>query len=129
MSVQVSMMNSTVFKLVVAGGREFNDYPLLKERLDFFLMDVDIKDIEIVSGKARGADFLGERYAEENGILIKEFPADWDTHGKRAGYIRNSEMASYGTHCVVFWDGVSKGSKMMIELAKRKGLVVRVVKY
>lgn len=115
-------------RLIVAGGREFNDYELLKEKLDNLLIN-NTDDVEIVSGKARGADSLGEKYAKEKGYTVKEFPAKWNEYGKRAGYLRNEEMALYATHCVCFWDGKSKGTKHMIDLAKKSNLNLRVVSY
>ena len=115
-------------KLIIAGGREFNDYELLKEKLDNLLIN-NTDDVEIVSGKARGADSLGEKYAKEKGYPVKEFPAKWNEYGKRAGYLRNEEMALYATHCVCFWDGKSKGTKHMIDLAKKSNLNLRVVSY
>jgi hypothetical protein len=75
---------------------------------------------EVVSGCAHGADKLGERWAASLKIPVARFPADWDTHGKRAGFIRNSEMAEYADACIVFWNGTSKGTKHMIDIAKRK---------
>lgn len=99
----------------------------MQSKLDFFLENKT--DVEIVSGTARGADQLGERYAFEHGFPVKHFPADWDQHGKSAGYIRNAQMAEYADAAVIFWDGMSRGSKHMIDLAKAKGLRVRVVKY
>ena len=116
-----------IFKVIVAGTRTFDDYELLKSKLDFFLKNQT--DVEIVSGTARGADALGERYAAERGLAVKQFPADWDRYGRSAGYRRNAEMAEYADAAVVFWDGKSKGSKHMIDLAKEKGLPVRVVLY
>lgn len=115
-------------KLIIAGGRYFNNYELLKEKVDYFLSN-ESGDIEIVSGKARGADSLGEKYAKEKGYPVKEFPAKWNEYGKRAGYLRNEEMALYATHCVCFWDGKSKGTKHMIDLAKKSNLNLRVVSY
>ncbi len=114
-------------KIIVAGSRDFNDYELLKNELGFVLNNKN--DIEIVSGTAKGADRLGENYAKEFNLKLKKFPADWDTYGKRAGYIRNEEMAKYADKCIVFWDGESKGSKHMIDLAKKHGLEVIVIKY
>ena len=116
-----------IFKVIVAGTRTFDNYELLKSKLDFFLKNKT--DIEIVSGAARGADQLGERYAAERGLSLKRFPADWDRYGKSAGYRRNVQMAEYADAAIVFWDGVSSGSKHMIDFAKRKGLQVRVVLY
>ncbi len=123
--------STPTIKLIVAGGRDFQDYSLLKARLDHLLSNAIARgdQIEIVSGRARGADSLGERYAKENGYPVKEFPADWDLHGRSAGFKRNAEMADYGTHLAAFWDGSSRGTKSMIDLAKKKGLVVRVTRY
>jgi hypothetical protein len=112
-------------KLIVAGSRDFTDYEFLKSKLDFLLQN---KHAEIVSGTARGADKLGERYAEEKGLPIKQFEADWNGLGKRAGWVRNKAMAEYATHCVVFIKDNSPGSKMMIDLAKGYKLELRVYK-
>jgi len=114
-------------RVIIAGGRKFNDYNLLKEKCDHYLLNA--KEIEIVSGTAYGADKLGELYAEERGYPIKRFPADWDKYGKGAGYIRNARMAEYADYLILFWDGMSRGSKNMYDIAKKKGLEVKVVKY
>ncbi|QDP66524.1 MAG: hypothetical protein Tp1111DCM1126091_30 [Prokaryotic dsDNA virus sp.] len=114
-------------KVIIAGGRDFNDYALMKRKLDH-LFSKRMPD-EIVSGNARGADALGERYAKEHSIDLKLFPANWSEHGRAAGHIRNAEMANYGTHLVAFWDKRSRGTLNMIETAKKKGLNVRVVYY
>ncbi|GAA4879349.1 hypothetical protein GCM10023310_69380 [Paenibacillus vulneris] len=116
-----------MFKVIVAGSRSFNDYELLKEKLDALLMNKT--DIIIVSGAARGADKLGERYAHEKGYSVSSHPADWDQYGKSAGYIRNEEMAKESDALVAFWDGISRGTKHMIDLANKHGLMVRVVRY
>lgn len=116
-----------MIKVIVAGGRDFDNYELLKTKLDFLLKEVT-EPIEIVSGTANGADKLGEKYAREKGLPIKQFPADWSL-GRGAGYIRNKQMAEYATHCVCFWDEKSKGTQHMINLAKAEELKLRVVKY
>lgn len=120
-----------MFKVVIAGGRNFNNYDLLKAKCDELLSKKvkEGKKIVIVSGKAKGADSLGERYAQEKGYDVAEFPADWDTYDKRAGYMRNKQMAEYGDACICFWDGISKGSKHMIDLSKKQGIPVRIVNY
>lgn len=116
-----------MFKVIIAGTRSFDDYELLQAKMDHLLSRRC--EVEIVSGTARGADQLGERYAAARGFALKRFPADWDTYGKSAGYRRNAEMAEYADAAVVFWDGKSKGSKHMIDLARAKGLEVRVIVY
>ena len=115
-------------KIIVAGGRDFSDYELLKEKLDE-LIGENKEDLEIVSGMARGADTLGVQYANERGYKIKKFPAQWDKYGKSAGYKRNEEMAKYSDTSVCFWDGNSKGTKHMIDLSNKYGLKTFVVNY
>jgi len=120
-------------KVIVAGSRTFNDYELLKETLDTFKMYLAKKcvdePIEIVSGTARGADKMGEQWAKENGCVIHEFKPDWDGLGKYAGYKRNEDMAKFADAAIIFWDGVSKGSKHMIDLAKYYKLKIRIQYY
>lgn len=124
-------MSGKVFRLIVAGSRGFKNYDYLKNRLDYYLSETE-GEIEIVSGTARGADQLGERYAAERGLLIKRMPADWERHGLRAGYLRNEEMAKYAAPdggCICFWDGKSSGTGHMIDLAKKYNLKLRVIKF
>lgn len=117
-----------MFKVIIAGGRDFNDYNLLKSKCDFYLSKIN-EEIEIVCGGAKGADSLGERYAKEKGLSIRYFCADWDLYGKSAGYRRNVEMGNYADALIAFWDGKSKGTKHMIDYALMKKINVRVVKY
>jgi len=112
-------------KIIVAGSRSFLDYDFLCQKLDRLLSQTQ-EEVEIVSGTAAGADRLGERYAAEHGLPVKQFPADWDGLGKKAGHVRNAQMAAYSTHCVLFWDGRSRGTAGMAALAKKHGLVLRL---
>lgn len=114
-----------MFKIIVAGSRDFFDYEFLKERLDNALKNIT-EEIEIVSGKAKGADTLGEQYAKERGYKIKEFPADWNGLGRKAGPLRNEEMAKYANACVVFRKNFSRGSSDMINRAKNHLLKLKV---
>lgn len=100
-------------KVIIAGSRTIEDYTLILESMS------GVGATEIVSGCARGVDTLGEMWASNHFISIKQFPADWDTHGKSAGYIRNSEMADYADFLVALWDGESKGTDHMINLMKK----------
>lgn len=117
-----------MYKVIIAGSREFNDYQLLVSKVNQILIN-RLPDVEIVSGTCRGADKLGEQYATEYNLSIKQFPADWNTHGKKAGYLRNVEMAKYADACIVFWNGTSKGTKHMIDIATNRGLPLRIIKY
>jgi hypothetical protein len=112
-------------KVIIAGGRNFNDYNVLCQNCDKLLNLQE--NVEIVSGTASGADKLGERYASLKGYTVKQFPAEWDKYGKSAGYKRNEEMAKYADVLIAFWDGKSKGTKHMIDLAKKHSLKVEVV--
>ena len=118
-------------KVIIAGSRTFTDYALLKDTLDelaFRTYPFDFS-IEIVSGTARGADKMGEQWAKENGKVIHEFKPDWDGLGKSAGYRRNEDMAKFADAAICFWDGTSRGTKHMIDLAKQYKLKLKIVRY
>lgn len=106
-------------KVIIAGTRDFNDYKRLKHDLDLYRTTANIT--EIVSGGCRGADLLGEKYAKENNIPVKRFPANWEVYGKKAGPIRNAEMAEYADCLIAYWDSKSRGTKNMIETMRKKG--------
>lgn len=114
-------------KVIIAGGRDFNNFDLLCEKCDKILSRQT--EIEIVSGRARGADQLGERYAKERGYPIKMFPAKWSELGKQAGYVRNVEMAEYADGLIAFWDMESKGTEHMIDIARERKLKIRIITY
>jgi len=118
-------------KLIVAGSRSITDREMVFSKLDqiteHYLANHP-EEIEVVSGGARGVDELGEQWAKARGFRLTVFPAQWAKHGKRAGYLRNEQMAEYATHLVAFWDGQSRGTKHMIDIARRRGLQVRIVR-
>jgi hypothetical protein len=113
-------------RVIIAGGRDFNDYEKLKKVCDRMLCG---REWVIISGTARGADQLGEKYAREHGFEIERHPADWDKHGKSAGYRRNRKMADRANAVVVFWNGGSRGTGHMIDIAKELGLPIHVESY
>jgi hypothetical protein len=109
-------------RTIIAGSRDMTDYSVVCTAMLDFAEEVT----EVVSGEARGVDRLGEKWATMRGIPVKRFPANWDRFGRSAGYKRNTEMARYAEALVAIWDGKSKGTKNMIDEAKRLGLVVHV---
>ena len=118
------------YKVIIAGGRDFVDYNLLREKVNNILIEKRATHkIVIVSGCARGADTLGMRYASENTFDVDEYPAEWDKYGKKAGYMRNVEMAENADALIAFWDGKSKGTKHMIDIATERNLPIRVIRY
>jgi hypothetical protein len=136
----------TEFKLIVAGGRDFKDYPRLCAQINAMALDI-YKDraVSIVSGLAGGADALGKRFGDEHGVLVHEFPARWDdltapgaviktnSQGKpynaKAGFDRNEDMARFADGLLAFWDGRSPGTSHMINFMTKLSKHVRVVKY
>jgi glycerophosphoryl diester phosphodiesterase len=117
-----------IMRVIVAGSRNFNCFEKLTNAMNEYLKDAIYgNDFEIVSGGAKGADRLGEQYARLYGATVKQFIPDWNGLGRRAGMVRNEQMAKYATHLVAFWDGMSPGTRHMIEFAKRSGLTVHVV--
>lgn len=124
------MENRPIYKIIIAGGRDFMDYNLLREKVNKILQEKRVTHkIVIISGCARGADTLGIRYASENVFDVEEYPAEWDKYGKKAGYMRNAEMAENANALIAFWDGKSKGTKHMIDIATEKNMPIRVIKY
>ena len=118
------------FRVIIAGTRDFSNYELLMEKCDNILSTKrQDSNIVILSGTAKGADRLGERYARERGFLLRRFPADWDKDGNKAGPIRNAKMADNADALIAFWDGTSRGTAHMIMTAKEKGLATRVINY
>jgi len=114
-------------KLVIAGTRYFDNYDLLKEEIDKFCNFNNVE--EIISGGSAGADTLAHKYALENNIRPNIFNADWKNLGRSAGPIRNTKMAENGDVLIVFWDGISRGTKNMMDQMKNRGKPVFCIKY
>ncbi len=115
------------YRVVVAGCRNFDDYEKLKAELEVYFLSVEPCTVIIVSGCADGADALGERYAAEHGLKIERCPAHWERYGRAAGPKRNMQMAKAADAVIVFWDGESRGTKNMIECAKKANKPCKVV--
>lgn len=128
-------------RVIIAGGRDFG-----KERRTHCKWRIanameqlftscgdgeapDWRGFVVLSGMADGADRLGHEWAAEKGITVEEYPADWTRFGKRAGFLRNMQMAEQADALVAFWDGESKGTRHMIETALKYGLEVHVYRY
>lgn len=123
-------------KLIIAGGRDFNDASLMARELNKLCDNTNEGsgiysgyDISVVSGMARGADALGHVLGKHSGMIVYEFPADWDRYGKRAGFLRNEAMARFADVLVAFWDGQSRGTSHMIETMQRLGKRTHVIRY
>lgn len=123
-------MPKPVFKLIVAGGRDFTDVDYIVREV-YDLMVNPLKDFEIVvvQGEARGADKSAKVAAQRLGLKCESVPAHWDKFGKSAGPTRNRQMADMSDGLLAFWDGESKGTADMISVMRRRDKNVRVRSY
>ncbi|MCQ2440707.1 MAG: DUF2493 domain-containing protein [Clostridia bacterium] len=114
-------------RIVVAGCRDFNDYNIAERYISNCISRIkNDYELRFVSGGCRGADMLGERFANENGYKIERHTANWELYGRSAGPKRNKEMVEVSDYVICFWDGKSKGTKTTIEFAKRLKKELRV---
>jgi hypothetical protein len=117
-------------KLIIAGSRDITNYAKVKPIIDKLIKENKLVVAEVFSGKAKGMDTLGEKWANENDIPVREFPALWNDlkakgaiikegyYGKynaKAGLDRNTEMGNGADAAIVIWTGDSSGSEHMIE--------------
>lgn len=115
-------------RIIVCGGVHFNDYEDFINKMDPLVESYE--NVTLISGHAKGADTLAEKYASEKGIPIKVFPAEWTKYGKAAGPIRNRAMLDYAKEqnpvVVAFWNGKSRGTGNMIKQAQKAGVECRI---
>ena len=114
-------------KLAIVGSRSFTEHLIGYIETDKIIKSEDISTI--ISGGAKGADRFGRMYARSRRINYQEFPADWDKYGKVAGMLRNAEMAKDCDLAIIFWDGLSNGTKNMINLLQTNGKPYTIVMF
>jgi hypothetical protein len=102
-------------KLAVIGSRNFSDSHILTQTLNMLHEEYNVTTL--VSGGAKGADIMGQRWAEIRSIETEIYIPDWNLHGKRAGLLRNQDIVNSADLIVAFWDGVSTGTRHAIDLA------------
>ena len=111
-------------KVIIAGSRTINSYEEVCKAVALSTFDIT----EVVSGGANGVDKLGEEWARNRGVPIKQFIPNWNL-GKRAGFDRNEQMAAYADALIAVHDGQSRGTAHMIMAAKKCGLEVYLHEY
>lgn len=111
-------------KIGVIGSRTFSDYTLLEKTLNQF-KSIDL----IVSGGAKGADLLSEKYAKEYNINTLIHYPDWNEHGRMAGFVRNSDIVNDSDIVIAFWDKKSKGTRDSIKKCHNKNTPVYIIFY
>ena len=114
--------------IAIVGGRDFNDYPLLKESILAYI-DAHEKPENIVSGGAKGADTLAAQFATEMGIPLLIFKPDYQRYGRGATLVRNTQIIENAEVVFAFWDGQSKGTKDSIKKAEKLEKELYIIKY
>lgn len=114
-------------RLLIYGSRTFEDENFAFDVLDAVqrrLIERGYDTFTVISGTCRGGDLIGEEWARLNGCDVVRFPADWKTHGKRAGFLRNTQMLVEGkpTHGIGFIVEGSKGAAMMSRILTSAGV-------
>lgn len=107
-------------RVIIAGSRSISS----QETVERVVKASGFKITEVICGGAPGVDRLGERYARMNKIPVRYFFALWNQYGRRAGIIRNCQMARAADALIAVWDGESPGTKHMLEEARTCGLRV-----
>ena len=138
--------------IAIVGSRDFEDYEYLKNILVSHIINTDIfketvrndlyersikhdyikyvsKHFKIISGGAKGADTLGERFAKDFNLDTLIFKPDWNMYGKSAGFVRNRKIIQNSDVVFAFWDGKSKGTKNSIDIAEELNKELHIVKY
>lgn len=111
-------------KLAIIGSR---DLPGSPETVATAIAQHNLAPTAVLCGEARGPDAWGRLWAEQRGIPVISYPADWERYGRSAGMIRNREMIAAADAVLALWDGVSKGTRDAISLARRRGIPVYLV--
>ncbi len=114
-----------LMRTIIAGCRYICYAPIIQIAIDHSGFNIT----EVVCGKAKGIDTLGECWAEDHDIPVRSFPANWNKFGKKAGFLRNIEMAKYADSLIAIWDRISPGTKHMIKIAHEYNLNVWIEYY
>jgi hypothetical protein len=113
-------------KLAIVGYRGFTDYHLFKRHLVEFI-EQHGEPVEIISGGAKGADAMAERYAKEENLPVVILKPDWKTQGRKAGILRNTDIVARCTHLLAFPSENGRGTQDTIKKAKRSGKIYKEV--
>ena len=107
-------------RTVIAGSRALQgptNAAALANAISLAAHHFGITPTVVLSGCAPGVDTLGEEWARANGLPVERHPANWAKYGNRAGHLRNATMAHQCDAVIALWDGVSKGTLDMVQLA------------
>lgn len=112
--------------LLIAGSRDLGRDETWNEIEKAYWLLSGVAPTHLITGCARGVDRWGEEwwkeYMTDDEDSILRFPADWFNLGRRAGYVRNEQMAERTHQAIIVWDGQSKGTKHMMDLLQKRGI-------
>ena len=111
-------------KTIIAGSRHYEN----REEFLKLVAEIPWEVTEVVCGMCNGVDMLGWHWAEDNGIPVKEFPAEWKKYHLAAGPIRNKQMAEYADALFALKTVESKGTANMVKQAEKFRLKILVRK-
>jgi hypothetical protein len=128
-------------RLLVCGGRMYgcisDDTPdslidqeterATAERLKLYDMLDQMAPDFVITGYAKGADQWADNWACMRNVPHRNYPADWKTHGKAAGPIRNQRMIDHGQPDLVLAFPGGRGTADMIRRARVAGVPVTEV--
>lgn len=119
-------------KVLVCGGRHYGLVGRGKslreacdERRDLTIylsgLHADTPITCVMHGGATGADSCAGQWAKTQGLPVEVFPADWTTHGRAAGPIRNRVMLDQQPALVVAFPG-GAGTRNLVKQAATRGI-------
>ena len=118
-------------RLLVCGSRTITDKNWIYSQIESYWYEhlACYSDPIMIEGAARGVDLIAKAYAVENDWKVEEYPADWEKHGRDAGYIRNDIMVKAADEVLILWDGERRGTKNDINLCKKYNKPHKIVLY
>lgn len=114
-------------RITIGGYRKYDNYDVFCKNVDAYISETGADEITILSGHCSGVDMMAERYAAEKGYCLEVYPAEWDRYGLAAGPMRNQVMVVNSDMVIAFWNGTSKGTRNLIDTAKKLNKILRVV--
>ena len=127
---EVYQSDKEEYKVIIAGSNTFQDYDLLKEKCSHFLTNkLKTHKVIILSGTSYFTKQMINTLVAELNIVVEMNPADWDRYGEAAPDMSNKAMVERADALIAFWDGKSYKTKQLIEIARAKGIPVKVVRF
>ncbi len=112
-------------KIIVTGSNHFNSYPVLEVRLRLEFSKHE--EVEILCGINGTVDKMVKKFANSYGFKVQTFPIEFNRFRQAALYVRNKSMLFVADECILFWDGVSPGTRMIKELAEKQRVPLNLI--